>query len=1007
MEDAVERYSQAWNSKSTGLQAQILIPPSPRTSIPPPLPDQVRDSHGEILPNSLTVGRIMLDADRQVESAQLKIDMNDERRKRRRTVSPHSEPLAMGLTSNSTWDEQLGLAATDSEVVSDPKTQPEPRRGSPHNQPMHKENELFTPTMTIAEKNEANANNLNTKVTGRSTKLLTSPKKQLPERKMLRLRSDGKLSSPKRQEVQSDKRQRGKKNIASNPENLSTNVVILKYGSDKHSRQKISKNIEEIFTSTPGQKNLSPAKPERKSPGKATHPFFLSKPINPSSIRPLMTKDAGQMEAISRLPTEQDRGGSPTKKVNKPPGADAAAWAAVAGFGCRSSCIDQPKFPKSCGILEPILPPKGLVHVRGLLEAGLALEMVLSETDVPRKGRRLKEKETRVQEREEVLYPYISSVRNQKAAFHKEGSKIQRSSTLHLPHRKVMTGRKLQEAVRQNIHANLPPPSDYTTVNKSSPNLFDNISLRATGVPDSLIHVYNAIASSLTAFDKFECETQEWIYKYAPKCASEVLQPGRDVKHLRDWLKSLTVSSVNFGGGDLSRIRESAAASQKAISRKKKKRKKLEELDGFIISTDEEADEMDVITEPEDPGPPHEVMSTLKRSMIRVGDTRNISKSSGIIQRSTNAVVVSGPHGCGKTAAVYAVAKELDFEVFEINSGSRRSGKDILEKVGDMTKNHLVNRAAEHERVVTDEATETNLADDGLVSGSRSSMISFLEPKRVQKSKPKTESSKTAASELTNNGNKPTHHKQSLVLVEEVDILFEDDKAFWVTILELVAESKRPIIMTCSDEGRLPLEEMNLHAIFRFTPSPESLMTDYMLLVAANEGHLLSRESVSTLYRSKYSDLRASLAELNFFCQMGVGDAKGGLEWMLKRNEPEEHRDNDDDVLRVVSEDTYVQSMDLLVHEDYGSAQGLLENDIKLLTDARHGWNLDVEDWHSFTDTTTKAWEESMTPQRSLKTLESFELAFDALSAGDLFPGLGVRAGLQVRSVLFVTFLSN
>lgn len=44
----------------------------------------------------------------------------------------------------------------------------------------------------------------------------------------------------------------------------------------------------------------------------------------------------------------------------------------------------------------------------------------------------------------------------------------------------------------------------------------------------------------------------------------------------------------------------------------------------------------------------------------------------------TNAIILSGPHGSGKSCSVYAIATELGFNVIELNASSRRTGLYII-----------------------------------------------------------------------------------------------------------------------------------------------------------------------------------------------------------------------------------------------------------------------------------------------------------------------------------------
>ena len=935
-------------------------------------------------------------------SENLDIDPNDERRKRRRTVSPLASPSAVIITENSTWDEQLKEAAIGIRTL--------------HGDPIlldPKEDDMSDDLRVHAKDNSSGSimdtKDLKSTMSHPQTpevrdSLQSSPKKPTPKKKMLKLRSDGKLGSPKAQETRINSKPRGKKKSTNNKGEPDEKVVVIRYGVDEQSRNTIGQKIEDIFNRTTIERPTLTARVERKSPAKPTHPFFLGKLVGPTDRQPTSVSEILKPDRVTSNPqSEPDPSGSPKKKVPKALGAGAAAWAALAGLGSKSTDTNKVRVSKFPGAMEPMLPPRDMLHIRGSFEVDKDSKTTSKHGILSHGDRKLKDTEVQIPGREEVLYPYIQYSRAQKHILETRNTARRHSSTLRLPHRRIMTGRELQEAVSRNLHTKLPLGTHSTSRENGSKAIPDHASHSAPFVHDSLLQVYNAMTSSLTAFDKFECENQEWTLKYAPKRATEVLQLGREVMLLRDWLRNLTVTSVDSGNGEASRTRESSVASKKFGVRAKKRRKRSEELDGFIISTDEEMDEMDEITDTEGPGLSQQLNSTIRKSLIRVGDMWGTSRPPGNTPKAANAVVISGPHGCGKTAAVYAVARELDFEVFEINAGSRRSGKDVLDKVGDMTKNHLVNRNAEDDKTGGNETQPTESTMYDREPGVQGTMASFLQPAGSIKSESRPQSSKKSASRPKVNAKKQKHQKQSLILLEEVDILFEEDKQFWVTTLELILQSKRPIIMTCTDETRLPLDEMNLYAIFRLVSPPAQLATDYLLLVAGNEGHVLSRNSVSTLYKAKHADLRASLAELNFFCQMAIGDSKGGLEWMLIRSPSNEYQNEEGEMLRVVSEGTYLEGMGFIGHhEEVNDDSKSAENSTDVLSEPLHGLSMDVGDWHGFIDTKAVAsTEEQVTQQRSLKLLETIDTAFDALSAGDVFPSLGMRLDTTVSIVCF------
>ena len=850
---------------------------------------------------------------------------------------------------------------------------------------------------------EASGNTPNSSAASESKIKATSTGGKTTERKpskVLRLNlKTGTIGSPpaKKSKPLGDKPEKG--TLKGNRQGLNSRIVTIRYGLSS-----IGLKVDQILNN----KKLPPPVADKvecpeitstdpSKPLKSIHPLFLGKvAAKLSSPKKLPKQDAPDVDAQRQIgsiilgrtrPGSLDNSALPSKvKVS-----------AFSEFGSAGKVL---KFP---GAVEPAWPARGMVHVRGHAQGMNEVQQQGQYAMQIRSNiKKSKYQAIEVLAKEDVVGALATDLCIGDVAKGIQEINLDQfpalPSCLRLPVKHFETGADLQRRVRREICTSLPSPNTVDT--SSSEDEVRGSSSTRGRIHPALEKTYNSIATSLSAFDQGQCETQPWTHKYSPRSAAEVLQTGKAAFILKEWLQTLTVTSVETGTRNRSGSRASSVSRHSATSKPGypgKRKRKSKKLEGFVVSSEEEDNDMDEISEPEDDPSPRGSQGLLKKTVVRAGDMGARGFKDSV--RLTNAVVVSGPHGCGKTAATYAVAKELGFEVFEINSSSRRSGKDILEKVGDMTRNHLVQRSQIQSQVdpIDEDAQRISdaLADD-LKSGRQGTMNSFFKPKPSKIAKPKSKKpiSVKEQSEATKNNFAPKvpakHQKQSLILLEEVDILYEEDKQFWATVLNLIAQSKRPIIMTCNDESALPLQSLSLHAIIRFMPPPIDLAVDYMLLVAACEGHALRRDAVSALYESRYLDLRASLMELDFWCQFAVGDLKCGLDWYYPRWPRGSDIDTEGNVIRVVSEGSLGTGMGWLSQDFLYSHLHHLDIEEEILHEAWDGWNLDIGDWQQNLDLTawadkTTALSTSTTDYRS--SLNMYVNFSEAMSVADLCSG--------------------
>lgn len=909
---------------------------------------------------------VLADTTGDGEGPALDQDPNPRRSKRRKTASP--APLA---TSLERAPESLNLNATAA-------------NGSPVKTERNSGPSLETavPNTVISGRLEIGENETGNLAERPSHDASAQPKSTTPKKRVLRVRNDGRLISPSAPKVEpetapvkSPKKRRGRP-----PKPKRSKLVVIKYGSDVDSRRRLGQQVDDIFSGVTVAMRRVEAKekvpPKPAGPPKPPHPFFTGKVKNEEK-HPFFTGKLSKMDESNgpklpgpalpqQLPAPRKTSITPAKLR-----AEARAYQLPRETPPFRSVLGH-RVTKSHGSIEAPWPTKDSVHVRNV-DGTEALHVTLSEMPRPNMEhpRKLKRTPVTVTDDENIITRLTKQLSPMKKSAEQLGAmRYQPSEAVRLPTRLLTTGVDIQTLSENELR----------TANPSH---------RARRTHPAVKTIFAQIEHTMTPFDNGECETQAWTQKYAPHSAACVLQAGKEAFILRDWLQSLTVMTVqNAKNG----------ANKPAMSDVKKppKKKRKTADDDWIVSDEdlEESTEMVGVSDNEDFGKPATAF-------------RSTSLRSAMMTRNKNVVVLSGPHGCGKSAAVYAVAKELGFEVFEINSSSRRSGKDIQDKVGDMSENHLVNHHRKEAKSSQDAAAaEENDSEHmdqalqkDLESGRQGTMTSFFtsEPRKAAKSEPKAvvktkqaAKAKSEAQATLSMATKPgRHQKQSLILFEEADILFEDDQQFWLQVTKLASQSKRPLVITCTNEDVIPLG-LPLGAILRFTPPPVDVAADYLLTLAAKEGHVLERKAVADLYESRSYDLRASITELNFWCQMTVGDRKGGLDWIYQRWPPGKDVDENGRILRVASKDTYRSGMGYFSNDILSAADNIsFDKEEALLKSVWSDWGISPTQINP--EGQQKSDKVPRTPSvSSIQTLDCISQMLEATSSADVYCRVGL-----------------
>lgn len=111
--------------------------------------------------------------------------------------------------------------------------------------------------------------------------------------------------------------------------------------------------------------------------------------------------------------------------------------------------------------------------------------------------------------------------------------------------------------------------------------------------------------------------------------------------------------------------------------------------------------------------------------------------------------------------------------------------------------------------------------------------------------------------------------KKCVLLVEDIDVVFDQDEGFCAALSQIMSTSKRPIVLTMTEEASSSVQKViNDCQVFNFLPLT-SILTVWLQILCVVEGYFVDMTSLAELLSYSRGDIRRALLQLQFFITSG------------------------------------------------------------------------------------------------------------------------------------------
>ncbi|KAL6962142.1 hypothetical protein U1Q18_037096 [Sarracenia purpurea var. burkii] len=230
---------------------------------------------------------------------------------------------------------------------------------------------------------------------------------------------------------------------------------------------------------------------------------------------------------------------------------------------------------------------------------------------------------------------------------------------------------------------------------------------------------------------------------------------------------------------------------------------------------------------------------------------------------------------CGKSAAIYACAKEQGFHVIEVNASDWRTRALVMQRFEGGVESYCIQRTLQTppsleskcvpkpspvaSNVTTMQGFDCEVTELIQLSDEDGSQNATVKPGEFVCKEYRTASDQTES--------------KSLILFEDVDAILSEDHGLIATIQKLAETAKRPIILTSNSQNPvLPNSLDRLELCFN-RPSLMELFC-HVYMVCAAEKAKIQPCLMERLIGYSQGDIRKTIMYLQFWCQ-GQRQRKG------------------------------------------------------------------------------------------------------------------------------------